>query len=85
LLVGEIRREARGDRKIPGSNPGGGTTFPTSWGFWVCCQLRVHFGWSGRSDVPSVYVHLSGRDVEEAILKIYGIEMKQKLPPGLIY
>jgi len=34
-------------------------------------QLRVHFGWSGRSDVPSVYVHLTGRDVEEAILELY--------------
>jgi len=36
-------------------------------------QMKVHFGWSGRSDVPSVYVHLSGRDVEEAILRMYGI------------
>ncbi|MBN2517730.1 MAG: tyrosine-type recombinase/integrase [Candidatus Altiarchaeota archaeon] len=41
-------------------------------------QLRVYFGWSGRSDVPSIYVHLSGRDVEEAILRLYGIDINQK-------
>ena len=36
-------------------------------------QMKIYFGWSGRSDVPSVYVHLSGRDVEEAILRMYGV------------
>ncbi len=37
-------------------------------------QMKILFGWSGRSDVPSVYVHLSGRDVEEAILAIYRVK-----------
>jgi integrase len=36
-------------------------------------QMKIYFGWSGRSEVPSVYVHLSGRDVEEAILRMYDI------------
>jgi integrase/recombinase XerD len=41
-------------------------------------QMKIHFGWSGRSDVPSVYVHLSGRDVEKAILKLYGINTRKE-------
>jgi len=36
-------------------------------------QMKILFGWAGNSDVPSVYVHLSGRDVEEALLRIYGL------------
>ena len=36
-------------------------------------QLRIYFGWTKQSDVPARYVHLSGRDVDEAILKHYGI------------
>jgi len=37
-------------------------------------QLKEHFGWVKESDMASVYVHLSGRDVDNALLKIYGIE-----------
>jgi integrase/recombinase XerD len=36
-------------------------------------QMKIYFGWSEGSDVPSVYVHLNGRDVEEALLRIYSI------------
>ncbi|MEM4973459.1 MAG: tyrosine-type recombinase/integrase, partial [Candidatus Hadarchaeales archaeon] len=35
-------------------------------------QMRVHFGWSPTSKVPARYVHLSGRDVDEALARIYG-------------
>jgi len=31
------------------------------------------FGWVQGSDMPSIYVHLSGRDVDGALLKTYGI------------
>jgi site-specific recombinase XerD len=41
-------------------------------------QMKIYFGWSGRSDVPSVYVHLSGRDVEEAILKLHGVNTRRE-------
>jgi integrase/recombinase XerD len=37
-------------------------------------QMKIYFGWAGGSDMASVYVHLSGRDVEDAILRLYGIE-----------
>jgi len=36
-------------------------------------QMREYFGWSKTSDVPEVYVHLSGRDVDAALLKHYGV------------
>jgi site-specific recombinase XerD len=42
-------------------------------------QMKILFGWAGNSDVPSVYVHLSGRDVEEALLRIYGINQRGEL------
>ncbi len=36
-------------------------------------QLRVFFGWSRKSQVPARYVHLSGRDVDEAPAGHYGL------------
>ncbi len=31
------------------------------------------FGWKQGSDMPSIYVHLSSRDVNDAILGVYGL------------
>jgi integrase/recombinase XerD len=36
-------------------------------------QMNVYFGWTQGSDMPGVYVHLSGRDVDDAVLKANGI------------
>lgn len=36
-------------------------------------QMCEYFGWKQGSDMTSVYVHLSGRDVDGAILKTHGI------------
>ena len=33
--------------------------------------------------MPSIYVHLSGRDVDEAILGVYGLSTKQEEKPSL--
>jgi integrase len=41
-------------------------------------QLKEFFGWTQSSDMASVYVHLSGRDVDDALLKLYGL--KEKAP-----
>jgi integrase len=35
-------------------------------------QLRVYFGWTKDSEMPSIYVHLSGRDVDRSLLEHYG-------------
>ena len=41
-------------------------------------QMNLYFGWIQGSDMPSVYVHLSGRDVDDAVLKANGITAKEK-------
>jgi len=42
-------------------------------------QMCEYFGWVQGSRMPSIYVHLSGRDVDGALLKIYGMEEEEKL------
>jgi len=41
-------------------------------------QMKEFFGWVQSSEMASVYVHLSGRDVDDALLKTYGLENKKK-------
>ncbi|MFA5333356.1 MAG: tyrosine-type recombinase/integrase [Candidatus Nanoarchaeia archaeon] len=40
-------------------------------------QMKMYFGWSQASKMAAVYVHLSGRDVDNAILDVYGIKKKE--------
>ncbi|MBI4448817.1 hypothetical protein HY641_02200 [Candidatus Woesearchaeota archaeon] len=40
-------------------------------------QMNHYFGWIQGSGMPSTYVHLSGKDLDGAILKLNGIEQKQ--------
>lgn len=40
-------------------------------------QMNQYFGWIQGSDMPSTYVHLSGRDVDNAILSMNGLADKQ--------
>ena len=44
-------------------------------------QMKVYFGWTPRSDEPGNYVHLSGRDMDAAILKINHMELDEKDRP----
>ena len=37
-------------------------------------QMKEHFGWTQGSDMAATYVHLSGRDVDKALLKLNGVE-----------
>lgn len=41
-------------------------------------QMDQYFGWIQGSDMPSTYVHLSGRDLEDAILKFNGLNVEEK-------
>lgn len=41
-------------------------------------QMKEYFGWAQSSDMASVYVHLSGRDVDNAILKLHGLASAEK-------
>ncbi len=41
-------------------------------------QMKEYFGWVQGSDMASVYVHLSGRDVDDAILKMHGLKKEEE-------
>jgi site-specific recombinase XerD len=41
-------------------------------------QMNVYFGWVQGSDMPSIYVHLSGRDIEGAVKEIYGLKDREE-------
>ncbi len=41
-------------------------------------QMCEYLGWVKGSPMPQIYVHLSGRDVDKAILKLYGIEIEEE-------
>jgi site-specific recombinase XerD len=40
-------------------------------------QMKEYFGWTQASDMAAVYVHLSGRDVDSALLKLAGKNIPQ--------
>jgi site-specific recombinase XerD len=39
-------------------------------------QMKEYFGWTQGSKMPGRYVHLSGRDVDSALLRAHGLEKK---------
>jgi len=46
--------------------------------FLTEAQMCKYFGWVMGSDMPRIYVHLSGRDVDDAIREVYGLEPERK-------
>jgi integrase/ribosomal protein L40E len=52
--------------------------------FLTEAQMKQYFGWVQNSSMAVTYVHLSGRDVDNALLKIQGIDMpEEKKEPKL--
>ncbi len=41
-------------------------------------QLKMFFGWTGGSKMAATYVHLSGRDLDNAILEANGMQARTK-------
>ena len=41
-------------------------------------QMKQYFGWVQGSDMASVYVHLSGRDVDNALFKLNGMKVDEE-------
>jgi hypothetical protein len=39
--------------------------------------MNEFFGWTQSSNMAAVYVHLSGRNVDSALLSIYGIRQEE--------
>lgn len=52
--------------------------------FLTEAQMKEHFGWTQDSKMAAVYVHLSGRDVDNALLKVYGIESNGQKQESLL-
>ena len=46
-------------------------------------QLKVFFGWTGGSKMASIYVHLSGRDLDNSILQANGYKVQELQEPKL--
>ncbi|WP_321417294.1 hypothetical protein [uncultured Methanomethylovorans sp.] len=46
-------------------------------------QMEAHLGWIHGSDMPGVYIHLSGQQVDDAILGMYGINKEEERNPLL--
>jgi integrase/recombinase XerD len=46
-------------------------------------QMNAYFGWTQGSNMPGVYVHLSGRDVDDAVLKANGVLDKDISTPNV--
>src|SRR3989442_3139994 len=42
-------------------------------------QMKEYLGWVGDSRMPAVYVHLSGRNVDNALFKINGIKTEDEV------
>lgn len=42
--------------------------------------MCAFFGWVQGSDMPQVYIHLSGKDIDKEIMRIYGIEPEEDQP-----
>ena len=41
-------------------------------------QLKKYLGWTEGSNMAAVYVHLSGKDIDDAVLKMNGMEVEEK-------
>lgn len=46
--------------------------------FLTEAQMKQHFGWARNSEMASTYVHLSGRDVDNALLKLNNVELDKE-------
>ncbi len=42
-------------------------------------QMKNYLGWTAGSNMAAIYVHLSGKDMDNAVLKMYGIQKDEEL------
>jgi integrase/recombinase XerD len=40
--------------------------------------MKEYFGWTQGSDMPQTYIHLSGRDIDNEIKQMYGLEAEKE-------
>lgn len=42
-------------------------------------QMKNYLGWTSGSNMASVYVHLSGKDLDNTVLKMYGMQKEENI------
>ena len=42
-------------------------------------QMKQYLGWVADSKMAAIYVHISGRDMDDAVLKMYGLQKEEDL------
>jgi hypothetical protein len=47
-------------------------------------ELRIKYGWEKSSDMPSTYVHLAARDVDEKLISIYSGKVVKLRGPDFV-
>ncbi len=47
-------------------------------GYLTEAQMKGYLGWTQSSNMPGIYVHLNGRDIDSAILKMNGIKIQEE-------
>ncbi|WP_410807077.1 tyrosine-type recombinase/integrase [Methanohalobium sp.] len=47
-------------------------------------QMEDHLGWYNGSEMPRTYIHLSGNDVDDAILQMHGVQKEEEKSPQLV-
>ncbi|MFZ5501120.1 MAG: tyrosine-type recombinase/integrase, partial [Candidatus Micrarchaeota archaeon] len=45
---------------------------------WTDAQMKAYLGWEQSSDMPGTYVHLSGRNMDDAVLSLYNFNKKEE-------
>ena len=49
--------------------------------FLTDSELKLMYGWSMGSKMPAVYVHLSGRDLDDKLTSLYGGQKVEQAKP----
>lgn len=47
-------------------------------------SMKQYFGWTQGSDMAAIYVHMNGKETDEAILAANGVEVEKQKPKPLI-
>jgi len=47
-------------------------------------QMNQYFGWVQGSEMPSTYVHMSGKDLDSAILKLNGFQVSEEVEESIM-
>jgi len=77
ILIGRIAKKAGVKKKV---NPHSFRHARASYlaNHLTEAQLKEVFGWTQASKMASIYVHLSGRNTDEAILKLHGKKLNKR-------